>query len=184
MNKLISGPVLAATAIVVVGLVPRVVLAESKVRELTYLVKQDHSDCTNSDVKPAQPAVLGGEAMVTRRDGDKTEVNVRLTKVAPNTTYHLFLKCHYTLGNITTDGTERGTTPSSFRRVMEVPYSRSTCIPTAHRPETNTRVCRSVFSSATRGRVSPSREAYSGWLVIHESGTYVKFTQAGAELFA
>jgi hypothetical protein len=23
-----------------------------------------------------------------------------------------------------------------------------------------------------------------GWLVIHESGTYVKFTQAGAELFA
>jgi hypothetical protein len=24
----------------------------------------------------------------------------------------------------------------------------------------------------------------SGWLVIHESGTYVKFTQVGAELFA
>jgi hypothetical protein len=24
----------------------------------------------------------------------------------------------------------------------------------------------------------------SGWLVLHESGTYVKFTQAGAELFA
>jgi hypothetical protein len=23
-----------------------------------------------------------------------------------------------------------------------------------------------------------------GWLIIHESGTYVKFTQAGAELFA
>jgi hypothetical protein len=23
-----------------------------------------------------------------------------------------------------------------------------------------------------------------GWLVLHESGTYVKFTQAGAELFA
>ena len=23
-----------------------------------------------------------------------------------------------------------------------------------------------------------------GWLVMHESGTYVKFTQAGAELFA
>ena len=23
-----------------------------------------------------------------------------------------------------------------------------------------------------------------GWLVIHESGTFVKFTQAGAELFA
>ena len=23
-----------------------------------------------------------------------------------------------------------------------------------------------------------------GWLIIHESGTYVKFTQAGADLFA
>ena len=23
-----------------------------------------------------------------------------------------------------------------------------------------------------------------GWLVLHESGTFVKFTQAGAELFA
>ena len=23
-----------------------------------------------------------------------------------------------------------------------------------------------------------------GWLVMHESGTYVKFTQAGADLFA
>jgi hypothetical protein len=23
-----------------------------------------------------------------------------------------------------------------------------------------------------------------GWLIIHESGTYVKFTQTGAELFA
>jgi hypothetical protein len=23
-----------------------------------------------------------------------------------------------------------------------------------------------------------------GWLVLHESGTYVRFTQAGAELFA
>ena len=23
-----------------------------------------------------------------------------------------------------------------------------------------------------------------GWLVLHESGTYVKFTQTGAELFA
>ena len=23
-----------------------------------------------------------------------------------------------------------------------------------------------------------------GWLVLHESGTYVKFTQAGADLFA
>jgi len=28
------------------------------------------------------------------------------------------------------------------------------------------------------------RAIEKGWLVIHKSGTYVKFTQAGAELFA
>ena len=28
------------------------------------------------------------------------------------------------------------------------------------------------------------RAVEKGWLVIHESGTYVKFAQAGAELFA
>jgi hypothetical protein len=28
------------------------------------------------------------------------------------------------------------------------------------------------------------KSAMRGWLWLHESGTYVKFTQAGAELFA
>jgi hypothetical protein len=28
------------------------------------------------------------------------------------------------------------------------------------------------------------RAIEKGWLVLHESGTYVKFTQAGADLFA
>ena len=29
-----------------------------------------------------------------------------------------------------------------------------------------------------------NRAIEKGWLVLHESGTYVKFTQAGADLFA
>jgi hypothetical protein len=29
-----------------------------------------------------------------------------------------------------------------------------------------------------------NRAIEKGWLVMHESGTYVKFTQAGADLFA
>lgn len=29
-----------------------------------------------------------------------------------------------------------------------------------------------------------TRAIEKGWLALHESGTYVKFTQAGAELFA
>jgi hypothetical protein len=28
------------------------------------------------------------------------------------------------------------------------------------------------------------KRAIDGWLVMHDSGTYVKFTQAGADLFA
>jgi hypothetical protein len=28
-----------------------------------------------------------------------------------------------------------------------------------------------------------ARAAASGWLVLHESGTYVQFTPAGAEMF-
>jgi predicted transcriptional regulator of viral defense system len=33
-------------------------------------------------------------------------------------------------------------------------------------------------------RVALDRAMAKGWLERHESGTYVKFTQAGAELFA
>jgi hypothetical protein len=33
-------------------------------------------------------------------------------------------------------------------------------------------------------RAGLDRAIANGWLVLHESGTYVKFTQAGADLFA
>jgi hypothetical protein len=61
------------------------------------------------------PASVGGEAMVTRRDGGMTEVNVRLTKVAPNTIYHLFLKCVTLLGDIKTDAQGRGNNTFLFQ---------------------------------------------------------------------
>jgi hypothetical protein len=83
--------------------------AAAKVRVLTLMVKQDYSDCTNANVPPEpSPSLVGGEAMVTLRDSGQTEVNVRLTNVAPNTTYHLFLKCHYLLGDIQTGANGRG----------------------------------------------------------------------------
>ena len=34
------------------------------------------------------------------------------------------------------------------------------------------------------GGAGLDRAIASGWLVLHESGTFVKFTQAGADLFA
>jgi hypothetical protein len=33
-------------------------------------------------------------------------------------------------------------------------------------------------------KATPAEYTERAWLVMHESGTYVKFTQAGAELFA
>jgi hypothetical protein len=104
---------LAVLVAAAVGITPA---AAAKSRVLTLMVKQDFSDCGNSDV-PAQPAAgaVGGEAMVTRRDGGMTEVNVRLTKVAPNTTYHLFLKCVTLLGDITTNAQGRGNNTFMFQ---------------------------------------------------------------------
>ena len=90
--------------------------AAAKTRVLTYMVKQDFSDCSNSTVSPnPAPASVGGEAMVTLRPNGFTTVNVRLTKVAPNTTYHLFLKCITQLGDITTDAKGRGNNTFTFQ---------------------------------------------------------------------
>jgi len=38
--------------------------------------------------------------------------------------------------------------------------------------------------SADEYRAGVERAIENGWLVRHESGTFVKFTQAGADLFA
>jgi hypothetical protein len=108
MSKPILGAVLAAIVLALACAFPGAATAEPKVQTLTYSVKQDASDCNNGNVSVAPPAVVGGEATVTRRDDDKTEVNVRLTNVAPNTTYHLFLKCQYMLGDIKTDSSGKG----------------------------------------------------------------------------
>jgi hypothetical protein len=40
------------------------------------------------------------------------------------------------------------------------------------------------FASADEYRAGIERAIENGWLVRHESGTFVKFTQAGADLFA
>ena len=95
------------------GLTAAPALAASKVRNLTLMVQQDWSDCSNANVVAA-PSRVAGEGLVTRRDDGQTTVNVRLTRVAPNTTYHLFLKCFFLLGDISTDANGRGNNTFSF----------------------------------------------------------------------
>jgi hypothetical protein len=75
-----------------------------------YLVRQDFSDCTNSNIPNVDSPAVGGNVWVTRQ-GDVTRVQVAMT-ASPKTTYHFFLKCVRQLGDITTD--DEGVANASF----------------------------------------------------------------------
>ena len=67
-----------------------------------YLVRQDQSDCTNSNVPNVDSPLVGGNIWVTRLHDGNTSVKVAMT-AKPSTTYHFFLKCVRQLADITTD---------------------------------------------------------------------------------
>lgn len=67
-----------------------------------YLVRQDFSDCTNSNVPNVDSPLVGGNVWVARQSNGNTDVKVALAGT-PNTTYHFFLKCVRQLGDIATD---------------------------------------------------------------------------------
>lgn len=66
-----------------------------------YLVRQDQSDCTNSNVANTDSPNVSGNLWLTRGDDGNTTVKVAMT-VSPNTTYHFYLKCVRQLGDIRT----------------------------------------------------------------------------------
>jgi hypothetical protein len=110
IRRSIAGLAVLAAAIAISS------VADAKTRVLALMVKQDFSDCSNSTVPPVPPpASVGGEAQVTLRTDGTTTVNVRLTRVAPNTTYHMFLKCVTGLGDIKTDARGRGNNTFTFQ---------------------------------------------------------------------
>ena len=108
------GVVLAGMTGAVSAVLPNSATAATKVRNLTLLVQQNFSDCSNANVSSAPPSIVGGEGLVTQRDGGQTTVNIRLIKVAPNTNYNFFLKCHFLLGVIKTDATGHGNNTFTF----------------------------------------------------------------------
>ena len=67
-----------------------------------YLVRQDASNCQNSDVRNVDSPLVGGNVWVSRVANGNTDVKVAMT-ARPNTTYHFFLKCIRLLGDISTD---------------------------------------------------------------------------------
>jgi hypothetical protein len=67
-----------------------------------YLVRQDFSDCTNTNVKNVDSPQVGGNVWLTRDSSGTTQVKVALSGT-PTTTYHFFLKCVRLLSDIKTD---------------------------------------------------------------------------------
>lgn len=71
------------------------------------LVRQDQSDCTNSNVHTDDPSLIGGSAWVVRQPNGITSVKVGIT-AKPNTKYNFYLKCVKQLGDITTQDEGEG----------------------------------------------------------------------------
>jgi hypothetical protein len=66
-----------------------------------YLVRQDQSDCTNSNVPNTDSPNVSGNLSLSRGTDGNTTVKIAMT-VSPNTTYHFYLKCVRQLGDIVT----------------------------------------------------------------------------------
>jgi hypothetical protein len=73
---------------------------DPNVREVE-MIRQDQSDCSNSNVNDKDRSVLGGNAVVARGSDGKTTVKIAIM-AKPNSVYHFFLKCVRLLGDIKT----------------------------------------------------------------------------------
>jgi len=90
----------AAAQVALAQSIPSLKGPDPNFREVS-LVKQDQSDCEDSNVSDQPPNVVGGTAYVLRSADGNTTVKVGIT-AKPNTTYHFHLKCVRRLGDITT----------------------------------------------------------------------------------
>ena len=96
MYKGVLRPLLLAVAM----LASTVWFAAGAQAQETYLIRQDFSDCNNSNVK-YNPDLLGGAIWVDRQSNGSTTAKVAITGTA-DTTYNLYHKCVTQVGAITT----------------------------------------------------------------------------------
>ena len=73
------------------------------------LIRQDSSDCLNSNVNANDPDRIGGIVVVARAADGSFRVDVTINKGTPDTTYHFYLKCVQQIGDIRTDRDGVGT---------------------------------------------------------------------------
>jgi hypothetical protein len=78
-----------------------------------FLIRQDSSDCANSNVNANNPSLIGGTAWVLRQSNGNTSVKVAITGT-PNTTYNFYLKCVKQLGTIATQDEGEGSGAFEF----------------------------------------------------------------------
>ena len=67
------------------------------------LIRQDFSDCGNSNVNNSDPSRDGGNISITQTPAGATTATVEITRGTPNTTYDFYWKCQRQLGSIRTD---------------------------------------------------------------------------------
>jgi hypothetical protein len=79
----------------------------------SFLIRQDSSDCTNSDVSANDPSRIGGTVLVVRNPDGTTQVKVAIT-ATPDTVYHFFLKCVKALGDVKTEDEGEGLATFEF----------------------------------------------------------------------
>ncbi|HTV26501.1 MAG TPA: hypothetical protein VMF32_01835 [Xanthobacteraceae bacterium] len=80
----------------------------------TFLIRQDFSDCQNSNVNAGNPSLIGGTVFVQRQSNGTTVAKVAITGTA-NTTYTIFHKCVGTLGTIVTQDEDEGSGTFQFQ---------------------------------------------------------------------
>lgn len=98
------------------SIMPLTASAQSNVEAPTieaFLVRQDSSDCINSNVTADDPSRIGGTAWVMRRPDGTTRVKVAIT-ARPDTVYHFFLKCLKALGDLKTGDEGEAVTEFEF----------------------------------------------------------------------
>jgi hypothetical protein len=89
----------------------------------TWMIRQDKSDCSNSDVSSSDPARVGARVSLSQTADGTTTVVVNVSRGTPKTTYNFELKCVRQLGAITTDGDGVGEQTFTIKVTPNTPVS-------------------------------------------------------------
>ena len=95
------GIIALAAACGLSGVIAGSALAQSPDQAEAYLIRQDFSDCQNSNVNANNPALIGGSILIVRASDGTLHLKVGVTGT-PKTTYNIYLKCVRQLGTIET----------------------------------------------------------------------------------